>query len=154
MATNDDSGTSNENTMVLSIRLIRSFEHRNIRHVTLRSIDSSGQMTGSELKQRILTILPNEKLPPPFKTFSFGIIFCIKLLLIKAILHLDTLKIEHYPHQAKSNDVTIRRDGDDRLIIEDDKHLCDYNVVDGTEIAFFKRSDYEIYKEKPDLVMD
>ena len=55
MATNDDSGTSNENTMILSIRLIRSFEHRNIRHVTLRSIDSSGQMTGSELKQRILT---------------------------------------------------------------------------------------------------
>lgn len=56
MATNDgDSGASNENTMILSIRLIRSFEHRNIRHVTLRSIDSSGQMTGSELKQRILT---------------------------------------------------------------------------------------------------
>ncbi|UJR22539.1 hypothetical protein I4U23_025588 [Adineta vaga] len=137
MANNDNPGTSNENTMILSVRLVRSFEHRNIRNIILRSIDSSGQMTGSELKQRILTMLPNEKLPPPFKTFAF-----------------DTLKIEHYPHQAKSNDVTVRRDGDDRFIIEDDKRLCDYNVVNGTEIAFFKRSDYEIYKKNPDLLID
>jgi hypothetical protein len=48
----------------------------------------------------------------------------------------------------------IRRDGDERLIIEDDKCLRDYNIVDGTDIAFFKRSDYEIYKQNPDLVMD
>ncbi len=54
----------------------------------------------------------------------------------------------------KSNDVVIRRDGDERLIIEDDKRLCDYNITDGTEIAFFKRSDYEVYKQNPDLVMD
>lgn len=46
---------SNANSMTLPIRLIRSFEHRNIRHIALRSIDSSGQMTGRELKQRILT---------------------------------------------------------------------------------------------------
>jgi hypothetical protein len=55
MAGNDTSTTSNENGMTLPIRLIRSFEHRNIRHITLRSIDSSGQMTGRELKQHILT---------------------------------------------------------------------------------------------------
>jgi hypothetical protein len=47
--------TENSTVMTLSIRLVRSFEHRNIRHITLRGIDSSGQMTGSELKQRILT---------------------------------------------------------------------------------------------------
>ncbi|CAF5117646.1 unnamed protein product [Rotaria sp. Silwood1] len=95
MTSNGNSTASNENSMTLSIRLIRSFEHRNIRHLILRSIDSSGQMTGNELKQRILTmvcsafsislsVLPTEKLPPPFKSFAF-----------------DTLKIEHYPHQAK-----------------------------------------------------
>lgn len=48
----------------------------------------------------------------------------------------------------------IRTDEDERLIIADDKRLCDYNIVDGTEIAFFKRSDYEIYKQNPDLIMD
>jgi hypothetical protein len=48
----------------------------------------------------------------------------------------------------------IRRDGDERFIIDDNKHLCDYNIVDGTEIAFFKHSDYEVYKQNPDLVMD
>ncbi|CAF4027269.1 unnamed protein product, partial [Rotaria sp. Silwood2] len=85
MASNgSNSPINNENSMILSIRLIRSFEHRNIRHIILHSIDSSGQMTGNEVKKRILTMLPNEKLPPPFKTFAF-----------------DTLKIEHYPHQAK-----------------------------------------------------
>lgn len=55
MATIENSATSTENKMTLSIRLIRSFEHRNIRYVVLRGIDSSGQMTGSELKQQILT---------------------------------------------------------------------------------------------------
>ncbi len=55
MEGNDTSATSNENGMTLPIRLVRSFEHRNIRYITLRCIDSSGQMTGKELKQRILT---------------------------------------------------------------------------------------------------
>jgi hypothetical protein len=56
MASNDNSATaSNENGMTLSIRLVRSFEHRNIRYLTLHHIDSSGQMTGNELKQCILT---------------------------------------------------------------------------------------------------
>jgi hypothetical protein len=58
MASNENSAAaSNENDMILSIRLVRSFGHRNIRHIILRSIDSSGQMTGNELKQRILTSL-------------------------------------------------------------------------------------------------
>jgi hypothetical protein len=48
----------------------------------------------------------------------------------------------------------IRRDGDEELIIKDDKHLCDYHIVNGTEIAFFKHSDYEIYKQNPDLTLD
>ena len=56
-ANTENSAASNENTMILPIRLIRSFEHRNIRHIPLRSIDSSGQMTGRELKERILTSL-------------------------------------------------------------------------------------------------
>ncbi len=48
----------------------------------------------------------------------------------------------------------IRRDGDEQFIITDDKRLCDYHIVDGTEIAFFKFSDYEIYKQNTDLTMD
>ena len=51
----ENTAASNSNSMTLPIRLIRSFEHRNIRHIALRSIDSSGEMTGRELKQRILT---------------------------------------------------------------------------------------------------
>ena len=55
MAGTDISASNSENSMIISVRLIRSFEHRNIRHIALRSIDSSGQMTGGELKQHILT---------------------------------------------------------------------------------------------------
>ncbi len=51
----DNSATSNTNVMTLPIRLVRSFEHRNIRHIAARGIDSSGKMTGSEFKQHILT---------------------------------------------------------------------------------------------------
>jgi len=57
MASTNGLTTTNENGMTLSIRLIRSFEHRNIRHIILRAIDSSGQMTGKELKERLLTSL-------------------------------------------------------------------------------------------------
>lgn len=55
MATANGSTACNETQMTLSIRLIRSFEHRNIRNLILRALDSSGQMTGKELKGRILT---------------------------------------------------------------------------------------------------
>ena len=55
MASTETDNTGNANVMTLPIRLVRSFEHRNIRHITVRGIDSSGQMTGSELKQHILT---------------------------------------------------------------------------------------------------
>ena len=55
MTDTDNCVTNNENGMTLSFRLVRSFEHRNIRHIALRHIDSSGQITGGELKQRILT---------------------------------------------------------------------------------------------------
>lgn len=39
--------------LTLRIRLIRSFEHRNIRFLVLRNIDPSGQLTGKELKELI-----------------------------------------------------------------------------------------------------
>lgn len=45
--TNDGDG------LILSIRLIRSFEHRNIRHIVVKNIEPNGQMTGKELKEFI-----------------------------------------------------------------------------------------------------
>ena len=87
------------------------------------------------------------------------------------LIDVDTLKIEHYPHQAKvslflireetmfesciqTNDVVIRQEDDERLTIADDKRLVNYAIVDGTEISFFKGSDYESYKQSPILTMD
>lgn len=54
----------------------------------------------------------------------------------------------------QTNDVVIRREDDERLTIADDKRLVDYAIVDGTEISFFKGSDYESYKQNPTLTMD
>lgn len=129
--------TNDEHGLILSIRLIRSFEHRNIRHIVVKNIEPNGQMTGKELKELIRKQLAKENIPPPFKNFAF-----------------DTLKIEHFPHQAKTNELAIRLDGDERLIIEDEKHLSDYGVVNETEICFFKSTDYEIYKKNPMLKLD
>ncbi|CAF0953976.1 unnamed protein product, partial [Didymodactylos carnosus] len=100
---------STNNCLTLSIRLIRSFEYRNVRHIAIRNLNE--QIRGSELKNIILKSLPSQTIPLPFKTFEF-----------------DTLKIEHYPHQAKTNDVVIRREDDEQFLIADDKTLRDYKI--------------------------
>ena len=45
--------TNDEHGLILSIRLIRSFEHRNMRHIVVKNIEPNGQMTGKELKELI-----------------------------------------------------------------------------------------------------
>lgn len=39
--------------LILSIRLIRSFEYRNIRHLTVKNLASPENLTGSQLKEEI-----------------------------------------------------------------------------------------------------
>ena len=52
------------------VRLIRSFEFRNIRNVVLKDIPLS--ITGEELKAKIMEVLPTAPgLPPPFRKYNY-----------------------------------------------------------------------------------
>jgi len=116
-----------ETTTILSIRLIRSFEHRNLRFFPLKAVDLSWttEQLMSVIKENIAT---SSSLPPPFRKFNF-----------------DTLKIEHQAHGAKSNDPVMNCDNDDQLILKPGQKLSESNVRHETEIAFFKLSDYQAY---------
>lgn len=116
-----------ETTTILSIRLIRSFEHRNLRFFPLKAVDLSWttEQLMSVIKENIAT---STSLPPPFRKFNF-----------------DTLKIEHQAHGAKSNDPVMNCDNDDQLILKPGQKLSESNVRHETEIAFFKLSDYQAY---------
>lgn len=118
---------------VVSIRLIRSFYHRNIRNLVLRDVDLS-------LRTSEFQLLVAEKaksasnLPPPFKTFGY-----------------DCFKIEHQAHGAKTSDPVINRDDDEKLILKSDMTLAEAGVKNETEISFFKLADYETYKADPEV---
>ena len=62
---------SNDQSIVtLSIRLIRSFEHRNLRFIPLRHVDLN--WTTEHLMNVIRDNIQNStNLPPPFKKFEF-----------------------------------------------------------------------------------
>ncbi|XP_052094604.1 UPF0538 protein C2orf76 homolog [Mytilus californianus] len=117
----------------ITIRLVRSFEHRNIKHIVLHDVDFS--QTVSSFKETIKKDLVSmQGIPPPFKKFTY-----------------DTLKISHKAHGAKSNDPVIDIEND-QLILEDGVTLKEAGVGNETEISYFKMEDYRKYQANPHLV--
>jgi len=120
----------------LVIRLIRSFQHKNIRNIVLRD-DLDGFNLNTTTVQELMTLIrkklsSNEitpQLPPPFKTFGF-----------------DCMKIEHQAFGSKTNDTVINREDDDNLILKESLTLSECGVKNETEISFFKINDYLEYK--------
>ncbi|XP_022080082.1 UPF0538 protein C2orf76 homolog [Acanthaster planci] len=120
-----------ESPVILTVRLIRSFEHRNIKHVVYKDI--SLNMTVKQLIEFVKTdIKTRSGLPPPFKTYDY-----------------DTLKIQHKKFGAKTSDPAINTEKDDELILKDGATLLESNVESETELSFFNWKDYEKYKENP-----
>ncbi|XP_048756153.1 UPF0538 protein C2orf76 homolog [Ostrea edulis] len=118
----------------VTVRLIRSFEHRNLKHVVYHDVDLSQSV--SNFKDFIRNdIVTRPGLPPPYKKYSF-----------------DTLKISHKAHGSKSNNPVINVEEDEQLIMKDGDTLIDSGVENETEISFFRLEDYQAYKQDPHLV--
>jgi hypothetical protein len=117
--------TQSQSEVTLSIRLIRSFEHRNLRFFPLQAVDLSWttEQLMTVINERITT---STSLPPPFRKFQF-----------------DTLKIEHQAHGAKTSDPVMNCENDIELILKPGQALSQSNVRHETEVAFFKLSDYQ-----------
>ncbi|XP_075937156.1 UPF0538 protein C2orf76 homolog [Anarhichas minor] len=118
---------------VVTVRLVRSFEHRNFKPVVfhIASLDRTVQDFVQLVRDDIAT---RPGLPPPFKTFAY-----------------DTMKIIHQAHGAKTNELVMSLEDDENLILQDNQTLRAAGVANETEVAFFRREDYSVYKANPKI---
>ncbi|XP_072253901.1 UPF0538 protein C2orf76 homolog [Leuresthes tenuis] len=116
---------------VVTVRLVRSFQHRNFKPVVLHGVqlDQSVQDFMSLVRHDIAT---RAELPPPFRTFAY-----------------DTMKIIHQAHGAKTNELVMSLDDDEKLLLHEDQTLRAAGIANETEVAFFRKEDYGLYKANP-----
>ena len=133
--------------LTLTIRVIRSFPHRNIRNIILKTISPS-LSTEALIDRTISEVSTSSALPPPFrlrKIFPFH-------QLTKNVgrkFSYDTLKIEHHAHGAKTSDPVINTENDEELILKTGLSLVEQGVRHETELSLFKLEDYLEYKKLP-----
>ncbi|XP_074550696.1 UPF0538 protein C2orf76 homolog [Halichoeres trimaculatus] len=119
---------------VVTVRLVRSFEHRNFKPVVFHGV--SLEQTVQDFIQMVQNdIATRAGLPPPFRKYGY-----------------DTMKIVHQAHGAKTNELVMSLDDDEKLILRDGQTLSDCGVANETELAFFKREDYSLFKANPKTV--
>uniref|UniRef100_A0A7S0BJJ2 Uncharacterized protein n=1 Tax=Rhodosorus marinus TaxID=101924 RepID=A0A7S0BJJ2_9RHOD len=116
--------------VVITIRLIRDFEHRNIKLMVMRDVDLS--CSGAELKTNILKRIAEES---AFVTLRRS--------------DLTTLKIHQLSaHQYKDQNLVVNLDRDD-WVIEDGDRLQDKGVRAEAEISFYNNDAYQSFKQNP-----
>ncbi|CAN7996172.1 unnamed protein product [Ixodes hexagonus] len=121
------SGDPAEQQITVSVRVIRSFVHRNIHHRVMRV--SSAKLV-KDLKEAIFVDLRQDSnIPSTVQNYAY-----------------NSLKIEHQPHKAKSSDPVINTADDELLILRDDQTLHAANVINETVLSFFRMEDYLEYK--------
>uniref|UniRef100_UPI0037E6F8D2 UPF0538 protein C2orf76 homolog isoform X1 n=1 Tax=Semicossyphus pulcher TaxID=241346 RepID=UPI0037E6F8D2 len=119
---------------VVTVRLVRSFEHRNFRPVVFHGVDVD--QTVQDFIQLVRDdIATRAGLPPPFRKYAY-----------------DTMKIVHQAHGAKTNELVMSLDDDEELILQDDQTLRAAGVANETEVAFFRGEDYGLFKANPKTV--
>lgn len=120
--------------VIVTVRLIRSFRHRNLKHIVLRNVDLD--VTVEDFVGRIREdIKTRPGLPPPFRKHGY-----------------DTLKIEYKAYGSKTTDPVINKENDEKLILKADQTLGSAGVENETEISCFKREEYEEYKKDSTVV--
>ncbi|XP_056245093.1 UPF0538 protein C2orf76 homolog isoform X2 [Seriola aureovittata] len=115
---------------VVTVRLVRSFEHRNFKPVVFHgiSLDQTVQDFIQFVRDDITT---RPGLPPPFRKYAY-----------------DTMKIIHQAHGAKTNELVMSLDDDEKLILQDGQTLRTAGV--GSENSGLHHSYMKKY-EQPGL---
>ncbi|XP_013815194.1 UPF0538 protein C2orf76 homolog isoform X2 [Apteryx mantelli] len=113
----------------ITVRLVRSFEHRNFRPVVYHGVNLD-----QTVKQFITFMCLQEQ--------DF-------LLLLKITSMVDTMKIIHQAHKSKTNELVVCLEDDDKLILKEESTLKAAGVANETELAFFCEEDYRNYKANP-----
>jgi len=117
---------------VITIRLIRSFEYRNVKMMVLKGVDLQNTTT-EQLLEKVLQEIETNSAYLPHRTRKY-----------------DTLKLYHKPHSFKSNHLVINFENDKDLILKPGKTLEEQGVENEHEISCFIREEYEEYKKHPE----
>ncbi|XP_071943790.1 UPF0538 protein C2orf76 homolog isoform X2 [Antedon mediterranea] len=97
-------------SVILTVRLIRSFEHRNIKPVIFKDVDLN--MTVKNFIVLVKSdILTRPGLLPPFRKYGF-----------------DSMKIQHKAHGSKTSDPTINIEDDELLMMEEEQTLLECGI--------------------------
>ncbi|KAI9522071.1 hypothetical protein JOQ06_029764 [Pogonophryne albipinna] len=116
---------------VLTVRLVRSFEHRNFRPVVFHSVNLENTVLDfMQLVRDDIATRPG--LPPPFRKYAY-----------------DTMKIIHQAHGAKTNELVMSLEDDEKLILQNEQTLRAAGIANETEVAFFRKEDYGLFKANP-----
>ena len=113
--------------IVVTVRLIRSFTHKNVKLITLRlNEDTTIASMKDEIKKEI------EKLASVYAGFKKH--------------PFDTLKIYSQPQVAKTQNLIINVDNDgDHMLNDMDAVITSCGVQNGTDISYFNWKDYQSY---------
>uniref|UniRef100_A0A665VZ26 Chromosome 2 open reading frame 76 n=1 Tax=Echeneis naucrates TaxID=173247 RepID=A0A665VZ26_ECHNA len=107
---------------VVTVRLVRSFEHRNFKPVVFHGVDLDQTVQDfTQLVRDDITTRPG--LPPPFRKYTY-----------------DTMKIIHQAHGAKTNELVMNLEDDEKLILHDDQTLRTAGVGENLIIISIKHS--------------
>ncbi|XP_064926540.1 UPF0538 protein C2orf76 homolog isoform X2 [Columba livia] len=89
----------------ITVRLVRSFEHRNFRPVVYHGVNLD--QTVKQFINFVRKDVPSRTgLPPPFKNYKY-----------------DTMKIIHQAHKSKTGELVVSLEDDDKLILKEDSTL-------------------------------
>ncbi|XP_049629121.1 UPF0538 protein C2orf76 homolog [Suncus etruscus] len=117
--------------VTVTVRLIRSFEHRNFKSVVYHKVNLD--QTVKEFIVFLKKDVPlRTSLPPPLRSYKY-----------------DKLKIIHQAHKSKTNELVLSLEDDDKLLLKEDSTLKAAGIANETEIAFFCEEDYRNYKANP-----
>ncbi|XP_043930929.1 UPF0538 protein C2orf76 homolog [Protopterus annectens] len=119
---------------IVTVRLVRSFEHRNFKPVVYQNVDLN--QTVKDFMEFVKNDIPSRSgLPLPFRNYKY-----------------DKMKIIHQAHGAKTNELIVSLEDDDKLILKDNATLKAAGIGHETEVAFFCNEDYEKYRADPKTV--
>nr|KAF6336226.1 hypothetical protein mMyoMyo1_001832 [Myotis myotis] len=153
--------------VTITVRLIRSFEHRNFKPVVYHGVNFDQtvkefivflkqervEKRGKGEKERNSDVETHQLVDAQNgardRTCNPDIPLRISLPPPFRNYKYDKLKIIHQAHKSKTNELVLSLEDDDTLMLKEDHTLKAAGIANETEIAFFCEEDYKNYKANP-----
>ncbi|CAD6906266.1 unnamed protein product [Tilletia controversa] len=124
--------------LVITVRVIKSFAFRSMKHLVLQGVDGTVETVGG-LKGRCLKEISTQPAFKPFRSFA---------------PKLDTLKLYTRAHGSKTTNLIINLDHPEWIYDDESKTLAELGIENETELSLFNREDYEHFLTDPQVRWD